>query len=135
MSCRGTCTVRIHESRNLKADKWPQPLDREAALRYLKTLVEKKTAESKETGCESDGCQCVPLADYMPDETTGKRKKEPEWTVWRKRTVIDTVGSDDRPEHIFGNVETRSAIVPGLCEPNGYVDHHTPTHAGEHKKE
>jgi hypothetical protein len=122
MACKGTCTVRIFDARNLEAHSWPDPMDKTIAGRYLQGVVDKKTAERKESGCESDGCLCVPLADYLPDPKTGKRKKEPDWSAWRKRTVVDRVGPDDKPEYVIGSVETHSAIVPGLCEENAYAN-------------
>jgi hypothetical protein len=121
VACKGTCTVRIFDSRNLKAQRWPDPMNEEIARRYLQGVVDKKTQERKESGCESEGCECVPLADYLPD-AAGKRKKAPDWSAWRLRNVIDKVGSDDHPEYVFGTVETRSAIVPGLCEENAYAE-------------
>src|SRR4051794_40885578 len=100
MSCTGTCTVRIFDIRNLKAEKWPDPLDEAGALRYLQSVVNKFTSELKESGCPA--CGCTPLADYLPDPATGARKKEGDWTAWRLRNVIDKVGDGDHEEFIFG---------------------------------
>jgi hypothetical protein len=135
MACKGTCTVRIFDTQNLKPEKWPDYIDEATARRVLNGVVKEETQEEKETGCESDACLCVPLADYLPDEK-GVRKKTPEWTAWRLRNVIDNIATDPKDvECVFGTVETRSAIVPGLCEKNHYVHLHFPKASGSTKQE
>ena len=119
--CRGTCTVRIFETRNLRVATTSSGVDEVVARRFLQAAVEKLTAWQKESGCESDTCECVPLADYMPD-AKGRRRKEPEWTVFRVRDVFTEAGPDSDPELIIGDVETRSAIVPGLCDRLSLID-------------
>ena len=135
MACKGTCTVRIFEAQKLTPQSWPPYIDETVARRVLNGVVEKETQEEKETGCDTGDCRCVPLADYLPDET-GARKKAPEWTAWRLRNVIDNIGSDGTFDLVVGTVETRSAIVPGLCEKDQYVHLHLPKKAsGSNKQE
>ncbi len=121
-ACPGTCTVRIFETRGLKLERAPSGMDEETALRFLEGTVKAMTGEQKESGCEHPGCECTPLADYLPDPNTGRRKKEPEWTDWRLRNVITEVGDPPRIEFVFGTVESRSAIVPGLCEEGAFME-------------
>src|SRR5262245_36720486 len=94
--CRGTCTVRIFETRNLVVAATESGLDDVVARRFLQAAVEKQTAWQKESGCESDSCECVPLAAYLPD-ARGRRKKEPEWTVFRVRDVFTEAGPESKP--------------------------------------
>jgi hypothetical protein len=118
--CRGGCTVRIFETRNLSAEA-QSGLEEHVVRRILQRALDEMIREQKESGCESDSCDCVPLADYMPDEK-GRRKKTPDWTVFRVRNVMITFGSGTDVRLFQGAVESRSAIVPGLCEPTTYID-------------
>jgi hypothetical protein len=120
MGCTGTCTVRIYQTRALTLEKFPSFIDEAVARRFLEGVVQQSTRERPEAPCKG-GCDCVPLAVYLPDEDN-ERKIEPAWSAWRLRNVIARVGDDEREGLIFGTVESCSAIVPGLCEDPQYDD-------------
>ena len=124
MACRGTCTVRIFETQGMKAQHWPPHIDEKVARRVVQGGVDEETQPFKESGCEADTCVCSPMADYMPDKATGKRKKQPDWSEWRDLEIIENIGTDDDVQLVVGTVQIHSAIVPGLCEKERHIHLH-----------
>ena len=117
--CRGTCLARIFETRGLVVHSKPFSIDDATALRVLQHLVEVRTQVRKDSGCDSDACDCTPLAAYMPDPDTGRRAKEPDWGIWRIHVLVEDIGEGSV---VVGQVEARSANVPGLCEDDWWMN-------------